>query len=86
MAFFELEFFRSFFHTKKNAIPIKINSIVQTGPNTKDGGVKEGLIRELYQIGIEGVVKKDPIYPARRGTKIDMINFIIIFLFIITQF
>jgi len=52
-----------FLHTRNNAIPISKNRVVQTGANTALGGVKDGLFSVAYQVGIAGVVKKEPIKP-----------------------
>jgi hypothetical protein len=41
-------------------------SVVQTGPNTQLGGVKEGFTRWAYQVGMAGKVAKDPMAPAKR--------------------
>jgi hypothetical protein len=47
------------------ANPIKKNRIVHTGPNNQLGGVKYGLFRNTYQVGIFGIVKTDPIDPIK---------------------
>ena len=38
--------------------------VIHTGEKTASGGVKEGFSKEVYQTGIAGVVKKEPITPA----------------------
>ena len=45
-------------------MPISKYKSVQTGPKTQSGGLKDGLLRAAYQLGIEGVVKRAPIIPA----------------------
>jgi len=51
-------------HTRNVDTPINKNRIVQTGANIELGGVKDGFVRVAYQIGIDGVVKIEPINPA----------------------
>lgn len=48
-------------------MPCRRYSVVQTGPNTQLGGLKEGFASSAYQVGIAGVVKRDPIPPAIKG-------------------
>lgn len=45
-------------------MPIKKYKIVQTGAKSQFGGLKGGLIKKAYQVGIFGVVKNAPIIPA----------------------
>ena len=40
------------------------NRVIHTGEKTQLGGVKDGLVREAYQVGMEGVVNSDPTNPA----------------------
>ena len=54
-------FFKS---TKYKEIAIKIYKIVQTGANTKFGGVKIGLFKSSYHVEIEERVKKDAKNPV----------------------
>jgi len=56
-------------------MPMRIKSVVQTGAKSQLGGLKEGLSKVAYQEGIEGVVKIEPIKPAERQIKTEMINF-----------
>ncbi len=51
-------------HTRNRDTPIRINRVVQTGANNQLGGVKKGLFRVAYQVGIEGDVKTEPMKPA----------------------
>ncbi len=51
-----------------------MKSVVQTGAKSQLGGLKEGLFRVAYQVGIEGVVKKEPINPAERQTRTETAN------------
>ena len=48
--------------------------MLQAGPKTQPGGVKTGLLRFAYQVGIAAVVKAEPIPPARKGSVIDSRN------------
>ncbi len=45
-------------------IPIIVYNTVQTGANTQLGGLKKGLVRDAYHVGILGEVKIAPIRPA----------------------
>jgi len=62
---------------------MRIKRVVQTGPKSQLGGLKEGLFKVAYQVGMEGVVKKEPINPAERQTRTEIINFqkLLIFIF-----
>lgn len=53
-----------FCQTKNNAMPISRNRPVQTGPKSQFGGLKIGFLSDAYQVGIERVVKIEPITPA----------------------
>ena len=55
---------RVFCHTRKRDIPMVTNKLIQTGENTQFGGLKDGLLRLAYQVGIDGEVNKDPTNPA----------------------
>ena len=46
--------------------PIKTYKNVQTGPKTKLGGLKKGLAKLAYQVGIAETVKTEPIIPAAK--------------------
>jgi hypothetical protein len=50
--------------TRKRDIPMSINRLIQTGLNIQSGGLKDGLFNVLYQVGMAGVVKREPIKPA----------------------
>ena len=60
--------------TSQAAIPIVINSVVQTGPNTLEGGFQLGLASVLYQPWISGVVAIAPKPPAPRHTATEMMS------------
>lgn len=51
-------------HTRKADIPMRKNRVIHTGPINQPGGVKDGFLRVAYQVGIDGVVKTEPITPA----------------------
>lgn len=53
-----------FCQTKNRAMPIKRKSIVQTGPKIQFGGLKEGLCKVAYQVGMDELVKTVPKIPA----------------------
>jgi len=50
--------------TMNRDIPMSINRLIQTGPNIQSGGVKKGFFNVLYQVGMAGVVKREPRKPA----------------------
>lgn len=75
-------FFNPFCQIIKAAIPIKIKSVVQTGAKSQLGGLNEGLVKEVYQVGIDGVVKKEPMTPDIKQTPTEMINFQKLLIFI----
>lgn len=54
-------------HTRKSEIPIRIYSVVQTGPKTQFGGVTDGFTRDGYQSAIDCEVRTDPTSPAANG-------------------
>ena len=56
----------TFFHTNHPATPITKYSVLHTGANTQLGGFQEGLLRDVYQLGICGAVAKLPRTPAAR--------------------
>jgi hypothetical protein len=64
-------------HTRKADIPISINSIVQTGANNQFGGLKDGFSKVVYHVGMEELVKIEPIKPITRHTPILITNLII---------
>ncbi len=53
-----------FFQTRNAAIPISAKSVVQTGPNIHDGGLRSGFASVVYQLATDGVVNTEPIMPA----------------------
>jgi len=67
--------FRPFRQTRNNDTPIRINKAVQTGPNSQFGGLKLGFFSDAYQVGIWGLVKIEPMNPAKRLIKILNANF-----------
>ena len=77
--FFVNDFFNPFCQTRYKDIPIKIYSIVQTGPNIQLGGLKNGLTRSAYQELIPVTVAVEPMTPATKDIKIATANFIYLF-------
>lgn len=61
-------FFALLRQTRKNATPMRMYNAVQTGANSQFGGLNAGFASEAYHAGIDGVVKKAPMNPARRQT------------------
>ena len=57
------------------AIPIMIKSIVQTGPKIQFGGLNAGLLIVVYQPGILGVVKSEPIALAKNTMAMEIMYF-----------
>ena len=49
---------------KYNEIPINKNKMVQTGPKIQFGGLKKGLFKVAYHVGIAEIVNKLPTSPA----------------------
>jgi hypothetical protein len=49
---------------KYNAIPIMKNNVVHTGPKIQFGGLNRGFLIAKYHVGIELIVKIEPITPA----------------------
>jgi hypothetical protein len=47
-------------------MPIRTKRVVQTGAKIQSGGLNDGFVRVAYQVGIEGLVKIEPIKPANR--------------------
>jgi len=60
--------------TRYRDIPIRIYNVVHTGPNTQGSGVSGGLIKPVYQVGIEDRVGKEPATPANKGNTIQIIS------------
>jgi len=71
-----------FFQIRNSAIPMRANKIIHTGPNTQFGGASVGLIRLMYQVGIDGIVKIEPITPASSQKIIATINLVKFMIFI----
>ena len=70
---------KPFCQIRKTDIPIRIYKVVQTGPNTQLGGVYGGFLRLGYQVGIALKVKRLPIPPAAKLTKIPIISLTMLF-------
>jgi len=64
----------SVFHTRKNAMPIMIYSIVHTGANTQLGGLNDGLLMVANQPSTDDEVKYPAMAPTANGIKIEMTN------------
>jgi hypothetical protein len=64
-------------HTRNADTPISINNIVQTGANNQFGGLNDGFSRVVYHVGMEALVKIEPIKPAARHTPIHIANLMI---------
>jgi hypothetical protein len=43
---------------------MRINRVIHTGLNIPLGGVKKGFLNVAYQVGMAGVVKREPKKPA----------------------
>ncbi len=56
---------------KYKETPIMIYKIVHTGPKTQFGGLKKGLAKSAYHVGIDDVVNTDPIAPADKQMTIE---------------
>jgi hypothetical protein len=56
--------------------------MVQAGAKSQLGGVKEGLFKFAYQVGIEGVVKIEPKKPAPRQSSKEAKSLKAFFIFI----
>lgn len=79
LTFFSL---KPFNQTKNRAIPMKIKRVVQAGAKSQLGGLKEGLFKVAYQVGIEGVVKIEPKKPAPKQSNKEANNLAIFFIFV----
>ncbi len=79
-AIFTARFSSPLFHTKYAAIPIKRNSVVHTGPNTHDGGLKLGFAIVVYQPFTSVVVKIEPMIHASCETTIAMVSLSLLFM------
>ena len=67
--------FAFFSHARKSDMPITKYRIVQTGPNIQEGGLKNGLLRVVYQVFTELIVKIEPSIPAPSHITIAAKNF-----------
>jgi hypothetical protein len=54
--------------TSHTATAIMRYNTDQTGPNIQLGGIQEGLTNPAYQVGTEGVMKRDPDNPTPKHT------------------
>jgi len=81
IAFLAFAFADNLFQTRKRAIPINKNNIVQTGAKIQFGGLKDGLLIVLYHVAIEGEVKIEPKSPAPSQINTLIINLIILLIF-----
>jgi hypothetical protein len=43
---------------------MRINRLIHTGLNIQLGGVKKGFFNVAYQVGMAGIVKREPKKPA----------------------
>ena len=66
---------------KHSEMPISMYKAVHTGPKIQFGGLNAGLFSEAYQVAMEGVVKTEPINPARRQIAIEKTSFMIFLIF-----
>ena len=63
-------------------MPMRANKAVQTGPKIQAGGLRAGLVRVAYQVGIDGIVNTEPIIPANSEATMAMINLNVLIVFI----
>ena len=72
-----------FLQTMNRDIPMSTNRLIQTGLNVQLGGVKKGFLNVLYQVGMAGVVNREPIKPAnwQRAILITSLRISLIFTF-----
>ena len=68
MALFFMEISALLFQTNQKAITIKTYNVVQTGPNIQFGGLKLGLFKVVYQVGISLDVKYPEMPPMAKHT------------------
>jgi len=61
-------------HKRYREIPIRIYKVVQVGPKIQFGGLKKGLFKVAYQVGIAETVKTEPKPPMARGRTIETTN------------
>jgi len=54
---------------------MRIYKVVHTGPKSQFGGLKDGLTKPAYHVGIEGNVNNDPINPANKQAPIETSKF-----------
>jgi hypothetical protein len=50
--------------TMKSDMPMSVYNVTQTGAKTQFGGANDGFFKFLYQVGMDGNVKIEPIKPA----------------------
>jgi len=74
--------FIPFFQIKYSEIPIRKYSVVHTGPKIQFGGLKKGFFNAAYHVGIDDIVKMEPIAPASRQIKIENMSLTALFSFI----
>jgi hypothetical protein len=55
---------------------MSVYKVIQTGPNTQFGGLKDGFTKELYHVGMAEAVENEPIIPTELQITILIINFI----------
>ena len=67
-------FFNFSSKTKNRDNPIKKYNVVQTGPKIKLGGLKKGLLRLAYHVGIWESVKTEPKIPIASQININNVN------------
>jgi len=84
-AFFTFCSLKLFSHRRQREIPISTNKVIQTGENSQFGGLKDGFSSEAYQVGMEGVVNREPRKPANWQIKILIISLIKLFLVIFSS-
>ena len=77
MALLTFGLFPTLFQMMNNETPIRVYRLIQTGLKSQLGGEKAGFFKVAYQIGMAGMVKKDPKKPADWQRAILATNFII---------
>ena len=68
-------FFKFLFQTKYKDTPIKKYKIVQAGPNTQLGGLKNGLLSLAYQVNTENIVVALPANATKKQRTMETISF-----------
>jgi hypothetical protein len=77
MAFLTSGLFQPLLQTMKKEIPMRVYRQIQTGLNIQLGGENEGFANAVNQVGIAGMVKKDPTKPANWQRAVLATNLII---------